>query len=80
MFAEIVHTLVLQAHTVQHTTGRLCHTGIIVTLTRFERRTLHNNASNTIERHQVGKFQPIAKGARSRHHRVLQPQFSYLYF
>ena len=80
MLTEIVNALVLQPHAVQHTAGRLCHPWVIVALAWFERRALHNDASDTVERDQVGKLQTIAKGARSRHHRVLQPQFSYLNF
>ena len=79
LLTEIVHTLVLQTHAVQHSTGRLRHPGVVITLAGLQRRTLHDNAANTVQRHQVGKLQTVAEGARGRHHGILQRQILDLY-
>ena len=78
MITEVVNTLVLQSHTIQHTTGRFCHSRIVVTLTWFQCRPFHDDATNTIQRHKVSKLQSVAKRARSRHHRILQRQSAYI--
>ena len=80
MFTEVVNTLVLQTHTVQHTTGDLCHTRIVVTLTRLQRRTFYDNATQTSEVYKILKLNTIAKRTTGSHYWVLQTQRAYIYF
>ena len=79
MLAEIVNTLVLQSHTVEHSHRSFSHAWIIVTLTRLKRCTLHDNTSNTIKWNEIGKFKSISECARCCHHRILQMQIIYFY-
>ncbi len=78
MLTEVFHTLVLQSHAVQHTTGSLCHTRIVITLTRFQRRTFHDDATQTAKVYKVLKLKAIAKCTTGRHHWVLQCQRTYI--
>ena len=79
MLAEVVDALVLQAHAVEHAPAGLSHARIVVTLARLERSTLHDNASDFIQRHEILKLQPVAKRTRGCHHGILQPQVSYVH-
>ena len=72
MLTEIVDTLVLKAHTIEHALGCLCHTGIIVTFTGMQRCTLDNDATQAIKGDEISKLQPVAKGARGCHYGILQ--------
>ena len=72
MLTEIIDTFILQSYTVEHTLSRLHHTGIIVSLTGIEGGALHDDTSNTVERHKISKLQPVAKRARGRHHGIFQ--------
>ena len=79
MLAEVVHTFVLQAHAVQHAHRRLSHAGVVVALTRLQRRTFHDDAAQLFQGHEVLKLQPIAESARGCHHGVLQTECTYIY-
>ena len=79
VLAEVVDTFVLQAHTVQHATGRLCHARIVIALTRMQRCSFHDDTANLIKWHKILKLQPITKRSRCCHHRILHRQLSYIY-
>ena len=77
VLAEIVYTLVLQAHTIEHTLRGLSHTGIVVALARIECGALNDDATYAVERHEVGKLQSISECSRCGHHGILQFQTAY---
>ena len=79
MLTEVVDTLILQTNTIQHTTGSLSHTWIVISLTRIQCCTLYDDATYTVKGHKISKFQTIAKSAGCRHYGVLQRKTAYLY-
>ena len=79
VLAEIVDTLVLQSHTVQHALCRLGHTGIVIALACMEGSAFDDDASQTVQGYEVLKLQPVAESPARRHHWVLQRQCAYIY-
>ena len=79
MLHEIVRSLVLQTDRIQHTRRCLRHTGIVITLTRLFSRSLHKDASQAGNIHQISIFNAIPECTGGGHHRILQRQFPYLY-
>ena len=79
VFAEIIHTFVLQSHTIEHALWSFSHTRIIITLTRFQSSTFHDNTTDFFQWYEIGKFQTISECAGSCHYRVLQLQIMYIY-
>ena len=77
--AEIIDTLVLQPHTVEHTRSDFGHTGIVVALAWTQGGSFDDNAANLMQRHEVGKLQSIPESARCGHYRVGEFQVIYLY-
>ena len=63
MLTEVIDTLVLQSHAVEHPGRGLCHTGVVVALTGLQGRSFHDDATNPVKGHEIGKLQPIAEGA-----------------
>ena len=72
MGTEVVDTLVLQTHTIEHARRRLGHTRIGVAVAGMEGGTLHDDAAKLMKRNQVGKLKTIAESARSGHYGVLE--------
>ena len=79
MLTEVVHTLVLQTHTVQHATGRFCHTGVVITFTRMQSRSFDDDTANAIQWYKISKFKAIAKRTGGSHDWILQREASYAY-
>ena len=75
MLAEVIHTLVLQSHTIQHTACCFSHSWVVVPFARIQRRTLHDDTTNLREIDQISKLQPISECTRCCHYRIhhLQP-------
>ena len=80
MLTEIIHALILQAYAVQHTLWRLCHSRIVIALTRFQCSTLYYDTTNTFKIYKILELQTIAKRTRGSHHRVLHFQSPNIYF
>ena len=79
MVAEVVHSLVLQSHAVEHSRRCLSHSGIVVSLTRLQSRAFYDDAAYLVEAHEVGVFQSVTECAGGCHHRILQPEPVYSY-
>ena len=77
MLAEVVDTLVLQTHGIEHTRRRLGHTRIGVALTMVERGTLDDDTAETVEVYEVGKLGAVTECARCCHHRVGKFELAY---
>jgi hypothetical protein len=80
VLAEIVDTLILESHTVEHALRGLGHAWIVVALARLQRGALHNDATNLTEIYKVLKLKTIAKCSRGGHHRIFQLECAYIYF
>ena len=63
MLTEIIHTLILQSYTVQHTRGCFHHTRVVIALTWMQGCALHNDAAQSVQWDEVGKLGSVAKGS-----------------
>ena len=72
LFAELLHTAVLEAHGVEHTRGGLHHAGVGVALAVGAGGALDDEAAEAVEVYEVGELFAVAEGAAGGHHGVLQ--------
>ena len=79
LFTEIIGSLVLQSHTVEHARRGFRHARIIVAFARCQSGSLDNKPAQAVQVNKIGELQAVAKGAGSRHHGIFQIQSAYLY-
>ena len=75
--AEVVYSLVLKPHGIEHTRRRLGHTGIGVAFTVVEGGTLDDDTAKAVEVYKIGKLGAVTKCARCCHHRVGKFELAY---
>ena len=63
VLTEIVNALVLQSHTVEHSRCRLCHSRIVVALSRMQGGALHDNAAYLTKFHEISIFRTVSECA-----------------
>ena len=79
MLTEIVNTLILQSYAVEQTLGGLYHSGVVVALAGMEGGALDNDATDAVQRQEIGKFHSVAEGSGGCHNGVLKLQRTYIH-
>ena len=79
VLAEVLHTLVLKSHTVEHSLWSFSHAWIVISLAWFQGSTLYDDTSDFLQRNEISKLQSVAESSRCSHHWILQLQILYIY-